>query len=159
MKTGKSNDLTSRICLCVTVETHLHPQGDVVHFQGGVRVVQVHLQANSLAGDGRQDGGVVGGGAHIQGVVASAACFGQLKTRTCSFTVYFRPQMKVEMEETGAYLLKQQQGGGVSDGGGRVGHGTHHGHSSRQSCCCTRREVLLMGGSRLPQVHVHVDQT
>lgn len=76
---------------CVTVETYLHPQRHVVHFQGGVRVIQVHLQANGLAGDGRQDGGIVGGGTHIQGVVASTASFGQLKTQTCSFTVPFFP--------------------------------------------------------------------
>lgn len=38
---------------------HLHPERDVVHLEGGVRVVQVHLQAGSLASDGRQDGGVV----------------------------------------------------------------------------------------------------
>lgn len=38
---------------------HLHPEGDVVHLEGGVSVVQVHLQAGSLAGDGGQDAGVV----------------------------------------------------------------------------------------------------
>lgn len=38
---------------------YLHPQGDVVHLEGGVRVIQVHLQAGGLARDGRQDGGVV----------------------------------------------------------------------------------------------------
>lgn len=59
--------------------------------------------------------------------------------------------------KTSAYLLKLRQGGGVSDGGGRVGHGAHQGHPSSQSCCCTRGEVLLMCGTRLPQVHVHVD--
>lgn len=76
---------------CVTAETYLHPQRHVVHFQGGVCVIQVHLQANGLAGDGRQDGGIVGGGTHIQGVVASTACFGQLKKQTCSFAGNFFP--------------------------------------------------------------------
>lgn len=91
-KTGKAEDKIDNLMSgfsCVNVETYLHPQRHVVHFQGGVRVIQVHLQANSLAGNGRKDGGIVGGGTHIQGVVTSTACFGQLKTQTCSFTVNF----------------------------------------------------------------------
>lgn len=38
---------------------NLHPERDVVHLEGGVRVVQIHLQAGSLAADGWQDGCVV----------------------------------------------------------------------------------------------------
>ena len=61
---------------------YLHPQPHVVHLQGGVGVVQVHLEAHRLAGDGGQEAGVVGGGANVQSVVTAAACLGQLDRQT-----------------------------------------------------------------------------
>ena len=67
--------------------THLHPGGDVVHLQRGVRVVQVHLQAGRRAGDRRQNGGVVRGGPDEEGVVAAAPRLGQLSEQrriTCT---------------------------------------------------------------------------
>lgn len=143
----------------VLVNANLHPERDVVHFERGVRVVQVHLQAGGLGGDGRQGGGVVGRGAHIQSVVTAAARFGQLVTTNIYYYVFICQQTEKKRLFRNVYLLYECQRVDVRDGGRRVGHRTHQSHASCQSGGGPRGEVLLVGGARLPQMNMDVDQT
>ena len=73
--------MTAMLQWCVCVSRYLHPQAHVVHLEGGVGVVEVHLEAHRLAGDGRQEAGVVGGRPHVQRVVTAAARLRQLDRR------------------------------------------------------------------------------
>lgn len=143
----------------VLVNANLHPERDVVHFERGVRVVQVHFQAGGLGGDGRQGGGVVGRGAHIQSVVTAAARFGQLVTTNIYYYVFICQTEKKRIVLKYLYLLYECQSVDVRDGGRRVGHRTHQSHASCQSSGGPRGEVLLVGGARFSQMNMDVDQT
>ncbi len=57
------------------------------------------------------------------------------------------------------YLLCHSKGAGVNDGRVGIGHGTHHSDSSSQGSSCARGEVLFIGGARLPQMHMDINQT
>jgi len=108
------------------------PGGHVAQLQGAKGVVQVHLQATRLAGQLMDLRPIAIRSAHIQGIVAACSGFGQLL-------------------ELGERLS-------VHDRGIRVGHGTHKGHSAGQGGCSAAGEVLLVRGSRLPKMHMHIDE-
>lgn len=142
--------------MCKCDSAHLHPQGDVVHLEGGVSVVQVHLQPGSLAGNGGKDTGIVRGGAHVEGVVAATASFGQLETRH-KHRVWIVPLFSfrcaptvISQRKKRRNLLEERQRVGIRDSWRGVGHGAHHGDSARQRRRGPGREVLLVRGSGLP---------
>ena len=60
---------------------YLHPDGDVVHFEGCEGLVEVHLEGDGLGGDGWQGGEVAVAGSQVQTVVTVGPLTRTLKAR------------------------------------------------------------------------------
>lgn len=60
---------------------YLHPDGDVVHFEGCEGLIEVHLEGDGLGGDGWQGGEVAVAGSQVQAVVTVSPLTCTLKAR------------------------------------------------------------------------------